>query len=59
MPRNECLNIFSDLSSNKMESIQAQTFLGLEHLQKLFLSNNEISYIEEDAFIHLLNLRVL
>lgn len=54
---NNCL--FSDLSFNKMQSIQAQTFSGLAPLQKLFLSNNEISYIEENAFIHLPHLKVL
>lgn len=53
------LYFFSDLSFNALQSIESDTFKNLEHLQKLSLNNNNISFIKENAFVHLPKLRFL
>lgn len=50
---------FSDLSSNRLKSIKRDTFKYLSMLKELNLNSNSISYIEENAFSHVPNLKTL
>lgn len=48
-----------DLDSNQLQQIQPQIFVGLQNLQKLYLSINQLQQLHPQAFVGLQNLQVL
>lgn len=46
-------NVFKNwhiLGSNKIKTLDAETFHGFNHLKKLYLDNNQIEIVEKDLF---------
>jgi Leucine-rich repeat (LRR) protein len=48
-----------DLSSAKVETIESQAFVGCEHLQKLYLQNNQLTSLPQNVFYALRNIKVI
>ncbi|KAG1670909.1 Leucine-rich repeats and immunoglobulin-like domains protein 3 [Nymphon striatum] len=51
--------IYRDLSFNKLETIRKETFEKLNSIMNLYLENNSISFLEDQALINLKALEVL